>query len=160
MSGTVSGLRNAEMKKPRSLSSRNCLIEEIGQEFRSPWPWAALKAMRGIYNIQRMEDSDVAGRAGTSPWRWWRWAGWWKTWMTGGEWARGPFSDLDDIECDPPPAIPDRTPTAVLPRFSSPQGWHLDVVCVPTCTQAPSWRPQPFSLSFTSGCLRPTTRCV
>lgn len=35
MSGTASGSRNADVIKIRSLSSKNCLSVELGQEFRS-----------------------------------------------------------------------------------------------------------------------------
>lgn len=102
-SSLLSGPRNEDMTK--SLSLRNCLIEEIGQVFRLPWPWAAIKSVRGVYVFQRLENSVVAKRPGRSPWRLWHWAGWWKSWMMGWGTQVGSSSDFGGIELDSPSLI-------------------------------------------------------
>lgn len=139
MSGTPSGSRNADMIKIRSLSSRNCLIVELGQEFRSSWPWAAVKAVRGIYEVQRVEGLHVAGRPGKSPWRWWHWAGWWKSWVTGAGCTRRIVLMLGwywtwslHIQSQVEPSCPHSTPQGMSSRLGQ---------CTPPLK--PIWKRQP-----------------
>lgn len=126
MSGTASGSRNVDVIKTRSLSSRNCLIVELGQEFRSSWPWAAVNAVRGICEVQRMEGLHVAGRPGKSPWRQQHWAGWWKSWVIGaGNKEDRPHTWMV-LNLIPPHPVPDRTDVPI----QCPHGCHLDLVSV------------------------------